>query len=433
MATVDPNNPTTLNSIYSVGQQAGPTPISSSIPAYSDSADKNLIGTCRLTNFTDATGQGVFSNSFRCEKLIAASSVKSNGGAIAAAVVFALLFAAAAGLLVFVWWRSRRINGAGNTAYPLKGNPEHPQNASELSSLQHQLSLERRRVGDLQAALLSQSSQSAGAGWSSAQPKDDREVKRSFAAIFGEIKDFAGNYYRGGRAVNPADIRGELDDILNECITSWDKSLADQKGRMLLVRIIVGEILRRAWVDGEFMGRKVGKAVHIVEREVTSSASVQQAQLWRLQTLTPLINTIDSASRKKNVTAITDYIVTLLEPFAQQQNQPAAKKYLENTVTRLSALYFSLSMQNAWYEITPYFTLSGTQINSEDAVYEHATCDDVEQRFDTGTGQDGREWSAAEGREVRGFVFPAVIKHGDGRGGGWEDGVVVVFKAQVVL
>ncbi|KAF3917679.1 hypothetical protein AA313_de0208795 [Arthrobotrys entomopaga] len=266
--------------VVTIPQQS--TPTSTSIPAYSDSPDKNLIGTCRLTNSTggDGTVQGFYSDPFQCTKLVPASSVKSSGGATAAAVVFALLFAGTAALLAFVWWRGRRINGTeGTSSFALKRNPEQgppSETTSEISTLQHQLSLERRRVSDLQAALLSQSSQSTGAGWTSAQPKDDREVKRSFVAIFNEIKDFAGNYYRASstssassKRVSVRDVDGELKDILDECISGWDKMLGEPKGRMLLVRIIVGEVLRRAWVDGEFMGRKVGKAVNVVEREVT--------------------------------------------------------------------------------------------------------------------------------------------------------------------
>ncbi|KAK6527524.1 hypothetical protein TWF694_004507 [Orbilia ellipsospora] len=425
--------------VLTVPQQS--TPTSTSIPAYSDSPDKNLIGTCRLTNSTDGTIQGFYSNPFQCTKLVAASSVKGNGGATAAAVVFALLFAGTAALLAFVWWRGRKINSAEGTSYALKENPEQGP-PTEISTLQHQLSLERRRVTDLQAALLSQSSQSTGAGWTNAQPKDDREVKRSFVAVFNEIKDFAGNYYRASsgssapsKRISLREIDGELKDILDECVSGWDKMLGEQKGRMLLVRIIVGEVLRRAWVDGEFMGRKVGKAVNVVEREVTRNANIQQSHLWRLQTLTPLLATMDSTSKRKNVVSITEHTLALLEPFnpPSQSSSPAAKKFLENIVNRMSGLYFSLANQNAYYEITPYYSLSEEANPEAPATYEHATCDDVEQKFDTGLDARGKEWSAAEGREVRGFVFPAVIKHGDGRGGGWEEGVVVVYKAQVIL
>ncbi|KAF3927876.1 hypothetical protein ABW20_dc0105038 [Dactylellina cionopaga] len=443
-----PPAPTTTdlsnNNVVTVSQQqAAPSSTGPGIPAYSYTPDKALTGSCRLTNLTQTTGQGLFSNYFQCEQLVPAGSTKkSNAGATAAAVVFALLFAATLGLLLFVWWRGRRIGSgpANDSAYALKENdPTSSNPAAEISSLQHQLNLERRRVNDLQAALLSQSSSGPqSGGWSAAQPKDDREVKRSFAGVVSEIKDFAGNYYRSSSSsssnrVSVSGITGETKEILDDCVSAWETMVGDQKGRMLLVRVLIGEYLRRCWIDGEFLGRKIGRATRVVDEGVVAGSTMQQSHLWRVQTLARLTDSIDNKGRKAAVAAITEKIITLLDPFSPQQSPSAAKKYLENTVARMSALYYSLATQNAYYEVTPYISLSSERTEEEEAKFELATCDDVEQKYDIGTDARGMEWSAAEGRSVKGFVFPAVVKYGDGRGGGWDGEVVIVFKAQVVL
>ncbi|KAF3931272.1 hypothetical protein ABW20_dc0101419 [Dactylellina cionopaga] len=430
-----------------------PTP---TIPVYSYTSDKALTGSCRLTNYTDATGQGIFSNVFQCEQLALAGSAKrSSNGSTAAAIVLGVLFAVAVGLLILLWWRGRRMASttASQPFHELKQLPDLDAppssapmpSAHELSSLQHQLSLERRHVTDLQAALLSQTSQTA-TGWSSAQPTDDRDVKRFFAVIFSEIKDFAGNYYRTSSStvsstssssirISLEDISDETREILDDSITDWEAmAVGDAKGRLILVRIIVGEYLRRCWIDGSFLGNNLRKAVRVVEEGVVAASTMEQSHLWRVQTLQRLAKTVNSKTRQAIVTTIAETIIILTSPFFSQVSNPAAaKKYLENTVGRMSSLYFLLAEQNAYYQVTPYITFSERQVEGEEAKFELASCEDVEQRFDIGTDSTGREWSAAEGMSIKGFVFPAVVKYGDGRGGGWNGEVIMVYKAQVVL
>ncbi|RVD87237.1 uncharacterized protein DFL_001479 [Arthrobotrys flagrans] len=413
-------------------------PTSSVIPSYQYTTDKSLTGTCRLTNSTNEGPSGLFSNPFRCEKLVPASSVKQNtgAGAIAAAVVFALLFAATAGLLFLFWWRSRRVNRALiPPTYPLK----ETSNSTEISTLNHQLTLERRRVTDLQAALLSQSSSQPG-GWSSSHPKDDRTVKRSFSSIFLEIRDLAGNYYVSGSSgqvnITVANITGVLKEILGECVSGWEGMLESQKGRVMLVRIIVGELLRRSWVDHEFLGRKTGHAVTVLEREVIRGTNREHAHLWRVQTFLRVLAGMGEEARNSGVEAVADKIYDILSPFRPRSSGSSSstgKTFLHNLVKRTAELYYELATQNAYYELSSYFSVTREHAGEDEgAVFEYASCDDVEQKWEVGTDAHGREWCAAEGKVVRGFVFPGVVKYGDGRGGGWEEGRVVVFKAQVL-
>ncbi|KAK6515911.1 hypothetical protein TWF281_004503 [Arthrobotrys megalospora] len=407
-------------------------------PPYQYSSDKDLTGSCRITNSTNGDPAGLFSNPFMCEKLVPASSVKQNTGAIAAAVVFALLFAATAGLLFFVWWRNRRIGGAPvPPTYPLKESPNN-----EISSLNHQLSIERRRVTDLQAALLSQSSGQPG-GWSSSHPKDDRTVKRAFASLFQEIRDLAGNYYvstsTGQVKISAANITGELKEVLDECVSGWEGMLESQKGRVMLVRIIVGELLRRSWVDHEFLGRKTGHAVTVLEREVVRGTNREHAHLWRVQTFLRVLAGMGEEARNSGIQTVADKVYDLLAPFRPRATSSAGassagRTFLHNVVKRTAELYYDLANQNAYYELSPYFSVTREHAGEDEgAVFEYASCEDVEQRWEVGTDQQGREWCAAEGRVVRGFVFPGVVKYGDGRGGGWEEGRIVVFKAQVLV
>ncbi|KAK6503844.1 hypothetical protein TWF481_008850 [Arthrobotrys musiformis] len=406
------------------------------VPPYRYTADKSLTGTCRLTNSTETDPSGLFSNSFKCEKLIPASSVKQNTGAIAAAVVFALLFAATAALLFLFWWRRRRINAAPiPPTFPLKETA----NNAEVSTLSHQLALERRRVADLQAALLSQSSGQPG-GWSSSHPKDDRTVKRSFSSIFLEIRDLAGNYYVSGSSgqvkITAASVTGELKEVLEECISGWEGMLETQKGRVMLVRVIVGELLRRSWVDHEFLGRKTGHAVTVLEREVVRGTNREHAHLWRVQTFLRVLAGMGEEARNAGAQAVADRIYDVLSPFRPRSasgSSSSGKTFLHNLVKRTAELYYELATQNAYYELSPYFSLTREHAGEDEgAVFEYASCDDVEQRWEVGTDAHGREWCAAEGRVVRGFVFPGVLKYGDGRGGGWEEGRIAVFKAQVL-
>ncbi|KAK6518753.1 hypothetical protein TWF506_005892 [Arthrobotrys conoides] len=429
--TDQPNIVTVPNSNSEASQ-----PTSSVVPPYQYTSDKSLTGTCRLTNSTNGDASGLFSNSFRCEKLVPASSVKQNTGAIAAAVVFALLFAATAGLLFLFWWRRRKISGTPvPPTYPLK----ETSNSTEVSALNHQLALERRRVNDLQAALLSQSSGQPG-GWSTSHPKDDRTVKRSFSSIFLEVRDLAGNYYVGGSSapvkITVANITGELKEILDECISGWEAMLETQKGRVMLVRIIVGELLRRSWVDHEFLGKKTGHAVTILEREVIRGTNREHAHLWRVQTFLRVLAGMGEEARNTGVQAVADKIYDIIAPFRPRSasgSGSAGRTFLQNLVKRMADLYYELATQNAYYELSPYFSVMREHAGEDEgAVFEYASCDDVEQKWEVGTDAHGREWCAAEGRVVRGFVFPGVVKYGDGRGGGWEEGRVVVFKAQVL-
>ncbi|KAF3207866.1 hypothetical protein TWF106_007121 [Orbilia oligospora] len=429
-STDQPNIVTVPNSNSEASQ-----PTTSVVPPYQYAQDKSLTGTCRLTNSTNGDASGLFSNPFRCEKLILASSVKQNTGAIAAAVVFALLFAATAGLLFLFWWRRRKINGTPIPPLELKD----ASNSNEVSSLSHQLALERRRVTDLQAALLSQSSGQPG-GWSTSHPKDDRTVKRSFSSIFQEVRDLAGNYYVGGSTaqvkITAASVTGELKEVLEECISGWESMLETQKGRVMLVRIIVGELLRRSWVDHEFLGKKTGHAVTVLEREVVRGTNREHAHLWRVQTFLRVLAGMGEEARNSGVQAVADKIYDVLSPFRPRSasgSSSAGRTFLHNLVKRMADLYYELATQNAYYELSPYFSVTREHAGEDEgAVFEYASCDDVEQKWEVGTDAHGREWCAAEGRVVRGFVFPGVVKYGDGRGGGWEEGRVVVFKAQVL-
>ncbi|KAK6331341.1 hypothetical protein TWF730_004422 [Orbilia blumenaviensis] len=441
----DPNT-----NILSITQDQ-PAPTATSItPPYQFSSDKSLSGVCRLTNSTAENPNGLFSNTFQCTKLIPASSVKQNTGAIAAAVVFALLFAATAVLLFLVWWRGRRIRSAPTppssygtehtSSYQLKENTNNS-NSNEISTLTHQLSLERRRVSDLQAALLSQSSSQPG-GWSTSHPKDDRSLKRAFSSIFLEIRDFAGNHFSnssssssssGGGSVRipSTQITGELKEILEECITSHTTFLTTSKGRNLLIRITTAELIRRAWTSHEFLGRKPGHALSTLEREVVKGTNREYAHLWRVQTFGRVLAGIGEDSRVTAWNSVADHIWTVLTPFRPKST---GKQYLQGLVRRTAELYYELATQNAYYELTPYFSVTRESAGEDEAaVFEYASCDDVEQKWEVGTDESGREWCAAEGRGVTGFVFPGVVKYGDGRGGGWGEGRVVVFKAQVLV
>ncbi|KAF3929372.1 hypothetical protein ABW19_dt0202795 [Dactylella cylindrospora] len=410
----------------------------SSIAAPYQTEYSDVSGNCQISNFTVLGGEVSYSQTFLCEKLVPAGSIKQkqNTGAIAAAVIFALLFAAAAGLLGFLWWRRTKASKGNfvnhDAEYHLKAAPNVPAPVDN-HALQSQLLSERQRVNDLQAALLAKGN--APSGWSSVPSKDDRDVKRAFQQVFNEIKDYSGNYYRGSQVVPVQAINAEaaLKEILDECIEGWDVMLGDQKGRVLLVRVVCGEVLRRSWDSGDFLGRRLGKGFTMMESEVMKTSTIQQVQLWRLQTLTPLLPAIDGKARTAAVTSITDNLTNILTPFLPPNPHQSAKQYLHSIVTRLSALYFELVTQNAFYSLEPYISLSRPGVGEESAVFEYASCEDVEQRFEIGRDERGREWSSAEGQRVRGFVFPAVVKHGDGRGGGWEGGVVVVFKAQVFM